>query len=75
MGAVFALASGTSDITAARPEAVAAGMQIAFGVGAGLLVVALAIAATSHGLRWRALSRGREREDDRVLRAGSASPA
>jgi MFS family permease len=75
MGAVYALASGTSNITAARPEAVAAGMQITFGVGAVLLVVALAIAAASRVLRWCALSRGREREDDRVLRAGSASPA
>ena len=45
MGAVFALASATSDITTARPEAVAAGMRITFAVAAALIVVALAIAA------------------------------
>ena len=47
MGAVFALASAASDITTARPEAVAAGMQITFAVAAILIVVALAIAAWS----------------------------
>jgi EmrB/QacA subfamily drug resistance transporter len=44
MGAVFALASGTSDITTARPEAVATGMRITFAVAAVLLVAALAVA-------------------------------
>jgi EmrB/QacA subfamily drug resistance transporter len=48
MGAVFALASGTSDITAARPESVAAGMRITFTVVALLIVVALAIAVGTH---------------------------
>ncbi len=43
MGAVFALASGTIDITTARPEAVAAGMRITFAVAAILIGVALAI--------------------------------
>jgi MFS family permease len=47
MGAIFALASGASDITTARPDAVAAGMQITFAVAALLIVVALAIAARS----------------------------
>jgi MFS family permease len=45
MGAVFALASATIDITTARPEAVAAGMRITFAVAVILIVVALAIAA------------------------------
>ena len=44
MGAVFAFASGTTDITTARPEAVATGMRITFAVAAGLIVLALAIA-------------------------------
>jgi hypothetical protein len=45
MGAVFALASATIDITAARPEAVATGMRVTFAVAAVLIVVALALAA------------------------------
>jgi hypothetical protein len=45
MGAVFALASATIDITTARPEAVATGMRMTFAVAAILIVVALAIAA------------------------------
>lgn len=44
MGAVFAMASGTVDLTEARPEAVAAGMRVTFAVAAALLVVALAMA-------------------------------
>jgi hypothetical protein len=44
MGAVFALASATTDITTAHPEAVATGMRITFAVAAMLIVVALAIA-------------------------------
>ena len=47
MGAVFALASGTSDMTSAPAEAVAAGMRVTFAVAAALVVVALAIAVTS----------------------------
>ncbi|CAN7157670.1 MFS transporter [Phyllobacterium sp. LjRoot231] len=47
MGAVFAFASMTTDITTAHPEAVATGMQIAFAVAAILIVVALAIAVGS----------------------------
>ena len=34
MGAVFALASATNDITTVRPEAVAIGMRITFAVAA-----------------------------------------
>jgi EmrB/QacA subfamily drug resistance transporter len=44
MGAVFALASRASDITAAPPTAVAIGMRITFAVAAGLIAIALVIA-------------------------------
>ena len=50
MGAVFTLASATSDITTARPEAVAAGMRITSAVAAMPIVVALAIAVGSYAL-------------------------
>jgi EmrB/QacA subfamily drug resistance transporter len=53
MGAVFALASATIDITTARPEAVATGMRITFAVAAVLIVVALAIAVGSRALATR----------------------
>jgi EmrB/QacA subfamily drug resistance transporter len=47
MGAVFALASAITDITTARPEAIAAGMRITFAVAAILIAGALAIALGS----------------------------
>ena len=50
MGAVFALASATIDITTARPEAVATGMWITFAVAGVLIVIALAIAVGSRAL-------------------------
>jgi EmrB/QacA subfamily drug resistance transporter len=53
MGAVFALASATIDITTARPEAVATGMRFTFAVAAILIVVALAIAIGSRALATR----------------------
>ncbi len=53
MGAVFALASGTIDITAARPEAVATGMRITFAVAGILIVAALAMAVGSTALATR----------------------
>ena len=53
MGAVFALASATIDITTARPEAVATGMRITFAVAAILIVVALTIAVGSRALARR----------------------
>lgn len=53
MGAVFALASATTDITTALPESVAAGMRISFAVAAGLIVVALAIAVGSRSIAMR----------------------
>ncbi|MFI6444234.1 MFS transporter [Kitasatospora sp. NPDC050543] len=43
MGAVFALASATTDITVAGPDAVATGMRTTFAVAAALIVLALAI--------------------------------
>ncbi len=53
MGAVFALASETSDITTARPEAVAIGMRITFAVAVLLIVVALTIAVGCRALAKR----------------------
>lgn len=43
MGAVFALGAGTTALTQASPEALAAGMRVAFGVAAGLMLVALGL--------------------------------
>lgn len=62
MGAVFALGSATSNIMAAHPEAVAAGMRITFAVAAVLIVIALAIAAASHALARHAAHPSREQE-------------
>lgn len=45
MGAVFGTGTGVMDVTTARPEDIAAGMRVTFGVAAALSVVALAIAA------------------------------
>jgi MFS family permease len=53
MGAVFALASATTDITTARPEAVATGMRVTFAVAAALIIGALAIAAGSRAIAAR----------------------
>jgi len=50
MGAVFALASATSDVTTARPDAIATGMRTTFAVAAILIVVALALAVSRHRL-------------------------
>jgi MFS family permease len=46
MGAVFAFSSGTRDIRAAPPEAVATGMRITFAVAAALILVALVLVVT-----------------------------
>jgi EmrB/QacA subfamily drug resistance transporter len=53
MGAVFALASSTVDITTARPEAVATGMHVTFAVAGILIIVALALAAGGRALATR----------------------
>ncbi len=75
MGALFALASATTDITTARPEAVATGMRVTFAAAAILIVIALAIAVGSHALSRRAVPPNREPEDGRGLKIGSASSA
>jgi hypothetical protein len=67
MDAVFAYASAPIDITTARLEAGATGMQIRFAVAAILIVLALAIVSESHALSRRAVPPNREQEDDRSL--------
>jgi hypothetical protein len=47
MGAVFALASGTIDITTVPADAVATGMRVTFAVAAVLIVGALTISVAS----------------------------
>jgi EmrB/QacA subfamily drug resistance transporter len=56
MGAVFALASGTSGLEATRPEAVASGMRATFAVAAGLMVVALVVAVGSRAVVQRRIA-------------------
>lgn len=51
MGAVFACASGTSDISKASSEAVATGMRITFAVAAALIALALVLAIASQKSR------------------------
>jgi MFS family permease len=52
MGAVFTLAAGTTSLSSAPPADVATGMRATFGVAAGLLALALALAAgTAHRAR------------------------
>ena len=59
MGAVFAFAARTSDITSATPGAVENGFQITFVVAGGLAVFALSIAVINHIV----LARSFPRED------------
>jgi EmrB/QacA subfamily drug resistance transporter len=47
MGAVFAIASGTSDIAVARPDVIASGMRITFAVAGTLIFIALVFATRS----------------------------
>jgi MFS family permease len=54
MGALFAFASMTTDITAAPPQAIAGGMQVTFAAAGLLMVFALGIAVISRGLDKRA---------------------
>lgn len=44
MGAIFAFGVGTSDFSDTTPVAIAAGMRLAFLLGGGLMIVAIAIA-------------------------------
>lgn len=53
MGAVFAFASSTSNITTASPEAVASGMRVTFIVATILIIVALALVVGSRVLATR----------------------
>ncbi|WP_208864989.1 MFS transporter [Rhizobium lusitanum] len=53
MGAVFTRASGTTGITAARPEAIATGMQVTFAIAALLIVAALVVALTGFAIAKR----------------------
>jgi MFS family permease len=75
MGAVFALASATNDITTAHPEAVATGLRITFADAAILIVVALVIAVGSRARARRAVPPNREQENIRGIKASSASSA
>jgi len=50
MGAVFAFASATIDVTTAQPEAIAGGMRTTFAVAAALVVVALVVAVVSQAI-------------------------
>ena len=54
MGAVFALASASIDISMAQPEAVATGMRVTLAVAAVLIVFALGIAIASRAFPARA---------------------
>ena len=56
MGAVFALATATIDITTARPEAVATGMRITFAAAAMLILAALGVAMGTYGYTSRAVA-------------------
>ena len=76
MGALFALASGTSDVTRARPDAVASGMRITFGGAAILIVVALAFAVGTYRRTSRPQARATDIEprpwsDPSASRAGA----
>ena len=53
MGAVFALASGASEVTTAQPQAVAAGMRMTFAVAAILIVGGLVIAIAGRAVTQR----------------------
>lgn len=53
MGAVFALASATTDVTTARPEAVAHGTRITFAVAATLILAAIALTVGGRALARR----------------------
>lgn len=59
MGAVFAAASATSDITKAQPDAVATGMRITFAVAAALIVGAIFVGTTSRAVTKRQAVQGR----------------
>jgi MFS family permease len=77
MGAVFALASATTDVTTARSEAVATGMRVTFAVAAILILVALAIAVGSRILSRRAsgeMTADAERQEEEGIRLIESAP-
>jgi MFS family permease len=59
LGAVFALATGTIDMTTVRPEAVAAGMRITFAVAGASVLVALGVAVGCRAMTARRLPPGK----------------
>lgn len=60
MGAGFALGAATASSMAARPEAVAAGMQLTFVVAAVLIVGALVITFVSYTIVRRTIQPDRQ---------------
>ncbi|WP_338586308.1 MFS transporter [Pseudomonas sp. MAG733B] len=50
LGAVFAMASATVDLSTAQPDAIASGMRLTFTVALGLIGIACLIAVGSHAL-------------------------
>jgi MFS family permease len=64
MGAVFASAAGTADVASATAGAVTSGMQVTFGVAAGLIMTALVVMAGGHRLRVPTQLEGRPGESD-----------
>lgn len=75
MGALFAAASSTSDITSAGPEAIADGMHMTFAAAAVLIVAALAIAFGRLALSGRAAAKTGVQEDGAGIDIDSASTA
>ncbi len=61
MGALFAFASNATDVTASRPEAVAAGMRVTFAAAAMLSAVALGLALATPSRRGDSQSAARQR--------------
>jgi hypothetical protein len=72
MGAVFALASATTDITTARPEAVASGMRITFSVAAAFCSSSRSPSGLEAVLSQNA-NRSRETRHDASHRSSNAS--
>jgi hypothetical protein len=63
MGTLFALGASTPQILVAHPDAVVTGMRFTFSVAAGLIVVAVLIAAISQAHSRRAVLQSRKQEN------------
>ncbi len=74
MGALFALAAATQDITTAPPQAVASGMHTTFAVAAALVVFAVGILLANH-LAARQLAPARSGRAPVLRAAKAAGPA